>query len=84
MSHTVKLFERIINPMLRTIVDMGIPSISYLGKDDLLWILQETYQEKQHDLHMVSSDRLSLQGFDMEHHVNDRDSRWVRQCAETV
>ena len=38
MSHTVKLFERVINHMLRTIVQL-VTSISYLGEDDLLWIL---------------------------------------------
>ena len=46
----------------------------------VLQFLQETYKEKQQDLHMVSADILilSLQRFDMEHHVNDRDSRGVR------
>ena len=43
----------------------------------VLQFLQETYKGKQEDLHMVSADRLSLQRFDMEHHVNDRYSRGV-------
>ncbi len=49
----------------------------------VLQFLQETYKDNQQDLHMVSPYRFSLQRFDMEHHVNDRDSRGVRQCAET-
>ena len=38
----------------------------------VLQFLQETYKEKHQYLHMVSADRLSIQRFDMEHHVNDR------------
>ena len=35
LSHTVKLFERIVNHVQRTIVELG-KTISYLGEDDLL------------------------------------------------
>ena len=45
--------------------------------------LQETYKEKDQDLHIVSVDREkalhSPQIFDMEHQSNDRDSRGLRQ-----
>ena len=56
----------------------------YYGSCKVLQFLQETYKEEQQDFHMVSADRLSLQRFDMEHHVNDRDSREVLKCAETI
>ena len=36
MSHTVKLFERIINHRLITIVELRVTAISYLGEEDLL------------------------------------------------
>ena len=87
MSHTVKLFERIINHMLRTIVELGnIHFVFRRGRSTMdpafvLQFLQETYKEKPHYLHMTSADRLSLHIFDMEHHANDRNSRGVRQCA---
>ena len=87
MSHTVKLFEWIINHMLRTIVELGnINFVFRRGRSTMdpafvLQFLQETYKEKPQDLHMTSADRLSLHIFDMEHHANDRHSRGVRQCA---
>ena len=49
----------------------------------VLQFLQETYREKPQDLHMTSTDRLCLHRFHMEHHAKDRNSRDVRQCAET-
>ena len=67
MSHTVTLFERIINHMLRTIVQLGSIYFAFrrgrstMGTVFVLQFLQETYKEKQQDLHMVSADRLSLQ-----------------------
>ena len=87
MSHTVKLFERIINHMLRTIVELGnIHFVLRRGRSIrypafVFQFLQETYKEKPQDLHMTSADRLSLHRVDMEHHANDRHSRGVRQCA---
>ena len=84
MSHTVKLFERIINHMLRTIVELGnIHFVFRRGRSTMdpafvLQFLQETYKEKPQDLHMTSADRTR---FDMEHHANDRNSRGVRQYA---
>ena len=87
MSHTVKLFELIINHMLRTIVELG--NIHFVFRRErstmdpafVLQFLQETYKEKPQDLHMTSADRTSLHRFDMEHHANDRNSRAVCQCA---
>ena len=84
MSHTVKLFERITNHMLRTIVELG--NIHRRGRSTMdpafvLQFLQETYKEKPQCLHMTSADILSLHRVDMEHHANDRNSRVVRQCA---
>ena len=87
MSHTVKLFELIINHMLRTIVELGnIHFVFRRGRSTMdpafvLQFLQETFKEKPHDLHMTSADRTSLHRFDMEHHANDRNSRAVCQCA---
>ena len=87
MSHTVKLFELIINHMLRTIVELGnIHFVFRRGRSAMdpafvLQFLQETYKEKPQDLHMTSADRTSLHRFDMEHHANDRNSRAVCQCA---
>ena len=92
MSHTVKLFERIINHMLRTIVELGnINFVFRRGRSTMdpafvayafvLQFMQETYKEKPHDLHMTSADILCLQRVDMEHHANDRNCRGVRQCA---
>ena len=87
MSHTVKLFELIINHMLRTIVELGnIPFVFRRGRSTMdpafvLQFLQEKYKEKPQDLHMTSADRTSLHRFDMEHHANDRNSRAVCQCA---
>ena len=87
MSHTVKLFELIINHMLRTIVELGnIYFVFRRGRSTMdpafvLQFLQETYKEKPQDLHMTSADRTSLHRFDMEHHANDRNSRAVCQCA---
>ena len=87
MSHTVKLFKRIINHMLRTIVELGnINFVFRRGRSTMdpafvLQFLQETYKEKPQDLHMTSADILCLHRVDMEHHANDRNSRGVRQCA---
>ena len=87
MSHTVKLFELIINHMLRTIVELGnIHFVFRRGRSTMdpafvLQFLQETYKEKPQDLHMTSADRTSLHRFDMEHHANDQNSRAVCQCA---
>ena len=80
MSHTMKLFERIINHRLRTIVQLGNIHFEFRRKQStmdpvfVLQFLKETYEEKPHDLHMVFADIFSLQRFDMERHVNDRDS----------
>ena len=38
VPNTLKLFERIINHMLITIVEL-VTSISYLGEEDPVWIL---------------------------------------------
>ena len=87
MSHTVKLFELIINHMLITIVELGnIHFVFRRGRSTMdpafvLQFLQETYKEKPQDLHMTSADRTSLHIFDMEHHANARNSRAVCQCA---
>ena len=87
MPHTVKLFELIINHMLRTIVELGnIHFVFRRGRSTMdpafvLQFLQETYKEKPQDLHMTSADRTSLHRFDMGHHANDRNSRVVCQCA---
>ena len=87
MSHTVKLFELIINHMLRTIVELGnIHFVFRRGRSTMdpafvLQFLQETYKEKPQDLNMTSADRTSLHRLDMEHHANDRNSRAVCQCA---
>ena len=92
MSHTLKLFERIINHRLGTIVELGNShfvfrrGISSMNRVHVVAIkfLQETYKEKDHDVHIVSVDLdktlLSPQIFDMEHQANDRDLRGVRQC----
>ena len=87
MSHTVKLFERIINHMPITIVELGtIHFVFRRGRSTMdsafvLQFLQETYKEKPQDLHMTSADRLSVHRFDIENHVNVRHSRGVCQCA---
>ena len=48
-------------------------------------VLQETYKEKQQDLHIVSLDAekalvYSPHIYDMEHQANYRDSRGMGQC----
>ena len=47
MSHTVKLFERIVNHMLRTIVELGNTHFVYLGEDDLLQDPSGVYAESR-------------------------------------
>ena len=48
----------------------------------VLQFLQETCKEKQQDVHMVSADRLSLQRFDMEHHVNEEIPGGASMCRK--
>ena len=88
--NVVTLFERILNHMLISIVQLGYTHFvftsgrSIMDNVFVLQFLQETYKEKEQDVHMVSADRLSLQRFDVEDHVNDRYVRGVHQCADTL
>ena len=62
MSHTMKLWERIIDNMIREIVELG--NIQFRFRKGMsttepifaLRILQEKYQERKKDLHMVFVD----------------------------
>ena len=59
ISHTLKLLERIIDQILRTIVELGNIQFGFRrGRSTVfaLKILQEKYKEKQKDLHMIFVD----------------------------
>ena len=95
MSHTLKVFERIINHRLRNIVELGnihfvfrrgIAPIDLVGLAAIKFLSRNVQREATRFAHCIHIPRksinalLSHQVFDMEHQANDRDSRGVRQC----